>query len=86
MSAMAISLAFYRLSGLLSQVYKCDLLLSSDISEIRKIIAWVRARMLRSAPPSPLVIPRESGVSSTLRPFGSIATALEYWIARFRGR
>jgi hypothetical protein len=31
------------------------------------------------------VIPRESGVSSTPRPLDSIASALEYWITRFRG-
>src|SRR3979490_2018603 len=32
------------------------------------------------------VILREGGVSSTPRLRGSIATALEYWIARIRGR
>ena len=31
------------------------------------------------------VIPRESGVSSTPQRFDSIASALEYWITRFRG-
>jgi hypothetical protein len=31
------------------------------------------------------VIPRESGVSSTLQPRGQTASALEYWIIRFRG-
>jgi hypothetical protein len=33
-----------------------------------------------------VVMPRESGVSSTARLFDSITSALEYWIARFRGR
>jgi hypothetical protein len=35
--------------------------------------------------PNDAVIPRESGVSSTLQPHGSILSALEYWIIRFRG-
>jgi hypothetical protein len=30
-------------------------------------------------------MPRESGASSTARPFDSITGASEYWIARFRG-
>src|SRR5438445_344372 len=34
---------------------------------------------------TPLVILRESGVSSTLRRLASIATALEYWIPAFAG-
>jgi hypothetical protein len=33
-----------------------------------------------------IVILRETGVSSTLRPTGFITGASEYWIARFRGR
>jgi hypothetical protein len=37
------------------------------------------------AAPSSAVIPRESGVSSTLQLPGSIISALEYWITRFRG-
>src|SRR5882672_9049258 len=32
------------------------------------------------------VIPRESGVPSTLQLLDSVASALEYWIVRFRGR
>jgi hypothetical protein len=36
-------------------------------------------------PRSQAVILRESGVSSTPRPFGQITDALEYWITRFRG-
>ena len=32
------------------------------------------------------VILRESGVSSTVEPYGSIIGSLEYWIARLRGR
>jgi hypothetical protein len=32
-----------------------------------------------------VVIPRESGESSTPRLFGSITNALGYWITRFRG-
>jgi len=32
-----------------------------------------------------IVILRESGVSSTLRHFDSIASPREYWITRFRG-
>ena len=32
-----------------------------------------------------VVVPRESGVSSTLQPLDSIIHALEYWITRFRG-
>src|ERR1700730_6262965 len=40
------------------------------------------AGLLRELVPTP-VIPRESGVSSTPRLRGSIASALEYWIARF---
>src|SRR4051812_33837467 len=32
------------------------------------------------------VMPRECGVSSKLRLRGSILKALEYWVARFRGR
>jgi len=31
------------------------------------------------------VILRESGVSSTLRPFGQVANALGYWVTRLRG-
>src|SRR5215212_2271999 len=31
------------------------------------------------------VVPRESGVSSTLRLRDSVSGALEYWITRFRG-
>jgi hypothetical protein len=37
-------------------------------------------------PPQSTVILRESGVSSTLRPFASITDVSEYWIARLRGR
>jgi len=37
---------------------------------------------MHSAAPQQAVIPRESGVSSTLRLIDSIETALEYWIIR----
>jgi hypothetical protein len=37
---------------------------------------------MHGAAPQQAVIPRESGVSSTLRLIDSIKTALEYWIIR----
>jgi hypothetical protein len=40
---------------------------------------------LRFAQPT-TVVPRESGVSSMPRLFGSIIGVSEYWIARFHGR
>jgi hypothetical protein len=41
-----------------------------------------RNDIAESAPPR-AVIPRECGVSSKPRPFGSITEASEYWIARW---
>jgi hypothetical protein len=47
------------------------------------VVLTLRQAITRNT--NPTVIPRESGVSSTLQLLDSITTALEYWIIRFRG-
>src|ERR1700692_4842949 len=48
--------------------------------------SWLRTFLfLFAAEFDSSVIPRESGVSSTPQLHGFIASALEYWITRFRG-
>jgi hypothetical protein len=47
------------------------------------VLIWGQKRWKASG--AYAVIPRENGVSSTLRLLDSIAAALEYWIIRFRG-
>jgi len=50
-------------------------------------LGWTAFRWFarRAAAPFPVIL-RESGGSSTPRPFGSITDVSEYWVARFRGR
>src|SRR5450432_1922274 len=55
-------------------------------SRLRTFFFVLPPSLFRSSTSANPVIPREGGVSSTPRPHGSITSASEYWITRFRGR